>query len=187
MIENAILSTSKIYENNRSSANIKNINNFIFTNIKYLELKAVPNNKNFKYYTDNYKQYEKVVTRETHHGYIISVVLDKNLNCIIIDQLMRRYFEIEATFFEDIAALKAIRDTSIAHTDKKTKKVDTTTWDKIYQLLEFGIEYLDIVETVYLATSSSIEHDGKKACRSLARMMKDLNLVQSIDQISAIN
>lgn len=67
--------------------------------------------------------------------------------------------------------LKELRDSKIAHSDKKVIEISKTTWKKIDELSEYVTEYLDIIEHAYLATSRSIDSDAKRHSNSLRKIL----------------
>ncbi|QHG91181.1 hypothetical protein CVO_04705 [Sulfurimonas sp. CVO] len=111
----------------------------------------------------------KLLSSQSKHKF------DKNYSCKIIAHIIAKHKDIIEEYEDDIKALKSLRDTKIAHSDKKTISLEKTTWDKLDKLSVYVIEYLDIIEHVFLAASRSLSSDAKRNGHSLKRMLLELN------------
>lgn len=179
MTESVILSVSKLYEDNKSSATIKSAINFIDSNIKTLELKSIPNDVHNQFFNRDYSEYLTTKFLETETGWKTEMHVDKKLKVDIKNDIILEYETMFSSLNKDIKAIKDLRDQTVAHTDKKARIIDKTTWEQVEVLLVFGIEFLDLIETTYLAISRSIQSDGIRACSSFIRMLNDLGIVIS--------
>ncbi len=177
MTENAILSVSKLYENNKKSATIKSAIDFIDSNIKNLELKSIPNDADNQFFNRDYSEYITTKMLETETGWRTEPHIDEKLKVDIKNDIIFEYETMLSSLNKDIEAIKDLRDQTVAHTDKKARIINKTTWEKVEVLLVFGVEFLDLIEATYLARSRSIQSDGARACSSFIRMLNDLEIV----------
>ncbi len=178
MINSSMLSLNKIFDNSAQSVTIKKIN----THIQYQHIK-IP-----------MEQHLVNISANDFRCFNI-----KDLEAISDTNKLAKYLSSELTKIEelykhDLKALRELRDKHIAHTDIAIIE-NKTTWDKVDELVEFLLDYLDLIEFMLFSTAWS--GDGEKSCRtlvsgakkagiSLARTFKKLGYIEDLSEINAI-
>lgn len=169
MINSAILSLCKIFEDNQDSNNIKKLHNNLWCNFRLF-----PNQEQTKF---SYQQ-EKYTFFKLDS--LPAKFTAKDLLAFVSSILESFYDE----FTTDIKALKAIRDAKIAHSDLREQPFDKTTWERIDILVRFLREYVDILNSHLFDICESSDNDtepctllytdASKAKRCFERMLNQL-------------
>lgn len=172
IINSAILSMTKMFEDDQKSFTIHKLNRYLVYHQKYLRIRGVgfsPQSHKFEYFS---------------LSDIFSLALDGDIKQLI-DVIVERTARIIQEYQNDLHALKDIRDRQIAHADKRGIK-NKTTWDKLDELAKFIVEYLTIIEHCFLATGRSIQSDSGKPSRIMLKLFRDLENLQRQEKTSDI-
>lgn len=178
MINSSILSLNKIFDNSKQSVTIKKINNHIEYQHRKIPIK------------------EHILSTKANDFRYFCI---ENLKAISNTNELANYLSSELTKIEeiyksDLNALRELRDRHLAHTDLATIE-NKTTWDKVDKLIEFLLDYLDLIDFMLLAsiwsgdgekTCSTLVSNAKKAGLSLARTFQKLGYIKDLDEIEAI-
>ncbi len=169
MINSAILSLCKIFEENKDSNNIRKLHNSLWCNFRLF-----PNQEQ----TKSFYQQEKYTFFQLDS--LSERFTAKDLLAFVSSTLESFYNK----FTTDIKALKAMRDTKIAHSDLKKQAFDKTTWERIDILVRFLREYVDILNSHLFDICESSDDDtepctllysdASKAKRCFERMLNQL-------------
>lgn len=185
LINDVILSLTKIFEN-KSSVNLRKVQNYINSNQKNIRLESNCINSIEKYKSFDFsslEMFKKTVNEKIEiepfkdyiHTHTYDAFYDKQFLKVIDENINKIYIEFE----EDLSALKELRDKNIAHTDKKPIS-SKTTWAKVDNLIEFIKEYVDMIYWVYLSTAWSGDNssafsmaNAEGTSYSLERLLKE--------------
>jgi hypothetical protein len=169
MINSVILSLCKIFEENQDSNNIKKLHNNLLCNFRIF-----PNQD------QNKRLYQQVKYTFFNLEPLPEIFTTQEL-LDVVDSTLQSF---SSEFQTDIKALKAMRDTKIAHTDLKDRPYDKTTWGKVDKLILFLKEYVDILNSHLFNICESSDNDTKpctslysdatKAKRCFERILKNL-------------
>lgn len=151
MINSAILSLCKIFEEHQDSNNIKKLHKNLLC-----KFRIFPNQE------QNKRLYQQVKYTFFNLESLPEIFSAKDLLDFVESTLCSFYSE----FQTDIRALKAMRDTKIAHSDLRNRTQDRTTWEKVDNLILFLREYIDILNSHLFNVCESSDNDTKP-CMSL--------------------
>lgn len=169
MTNSVILSLCKIFEENQDSNNILKLHNNLLCNFR-----------NFPNQEQNKCSYQQVKYTFFNLEPLPEIFTAKEL----LDVVKATLQSFSSEFQTDIKALKALRDTKIAHTDLKDRTYDKTTWEKVDKLILFLKEYVDILNSHLFNICESSDNDTQpcttlynnatEAKRCFERMIKSL-------------
>lgn len=193
LLNDVILSISKIFEEDKDSININKIHRFISSNQRKIPLLDPSVQALEKYLLFDFTQlntFEKEVEITfpksdgsdsiTHINKFEAFDLKSFLKC-----LSTSTNKIYKDHKDDIEALKEIRDRVIAHTDARAV-VSKTTWEQVDKLIDFIKEYIDMMDFIFhtiahsgddRASYESNANAAKKPCRNLLKLLKVANVI----------
>ena len=168
LINDVILSITKIFEDSDNALTLKKTYNYLNSNQRQLE--AVNNRK------ESFKEY-------THFDLssLPSPFATRDLVPLISRAIDKLYEEYQS----DLYALKSLRDRQLAHSDGRDVG-ETTTWEKVDDLLLFISEFLDLINFVFLSIIESFDgepamgviiYDSKRPSISFDRLMKKAGIL----------
>lgn len=196
LLNDVILSISKIFEENKDSINIEKIHTYISSNQRKIPLlepsvKALEKYKLFDFtYLETFeKEYKLTFPKDEEHD---EVKITNKFQAFTLPSFLKCLESSTNSIYEDhkddIAALKEIRDRVIAHTDKRPV-VKKTTWEQVDKLIDFVKEYIDMMDFVF----HTIVHSGddgesyeitassaKKPCRNLLKLLKTAGVIDKL-------
>ncbi len=194
LLNDVILSISKIFEENKDSINIKKIQKYISPNQKNIKLMEPSVEALEKYLLFDFSRLntfkakiEATYSKSDGSGnakqisHFLAFDLESFLKCIS-DSTDTIYTEHE----EDIKALKEIRDKSIAHTDKRPI-VKRTTWEQVDKLLLFVKEYIDMMDFVFFTIIHSGDDDESYSLPGGDSMKPSRNLLKLLNEAGVID
>lgn len=161
LINDVILSLSKIFEENKDSITIKKIQQYLESNQKTVRIESncinsLQKYKHFDFYKlETYNEIiEHEISLEPFKGHIHKTEYYTFKSKDFLNILNKNINQLYEEFKKDLKALKELRDKNIAHSDKKSIQ-NKTTWNKIDKLIEFIKEYVDMLSWIYLSTAWS--------------------------------
>ena len=178
MINSSMLSLSKIFDTDKKSVSINKINTHIQCNYR----KIVMQEPMISERADAFKHFNK------------DNLLSISNSLELAKYLFSKFTELEELNKDDLKALKDLRDRHIAHSDTRAIQYKTT-WEKVDELIEFLLEYLDLIEFMLFTTvwsgdgdapCSTLVPNAKSAGCSLARTFQKLGYIENISEIKAI-
>lgn len=172
-IEQLLLSLSKVYDKN--SVSLEHIINFIDSNQKELPVLGF-NSGSHIFLGFDFNQYKETVGEKTKNGQKSFTRINDRFLQDLVKKLKIENETNKKTFESQLESLKHIRDTQIAHTDKKVIEDSGVTWEDIHKISEYPRNILALIEDVFLATYTSFtEHEYLH----MFKMLQELKIVDN--------
>jgi len=180
LINDIILSLTKIFEKNTDSITLWKTLSYLECNQKKIVLKENFNQLLKKYNLFDFKDIKIENKTSFNELYKKDIQLEVFTEKSFINCLRKNINNLYTNYEPDLKALKNIRDQYIAHSDKTIIYNDKTTWNEILKLIDFVKEFIDLLFFVYFRKvyssdlAESFEMNTSEAMKSNKCLLKIL-------------
>ncbi len=172
-IDQLLLSLSKVYD--RNSVSLDSIINFIESNRN--ELPGLGFNPESHIFLDfDFNKYKETVVEKMENGQKVFTRINDRFVQDLVKKLKIDNEKNKKNFESQLESLKNIRDTQIAHTDKKVIEGFGVSWEDIDKISKYPQNVLALIEDVFLATSTSYT---KHEYLHMFKMLQELKIIDN--------